>query len=137
MTMDEETKMHIEHVAIWTSDLDRLRSFYVNYFGAKAGPRYVNVAKRFESLFLRFESGPRLEIMHRSGGQAGVLAGDIEHAGIAHIALALGSREHVDEMTARLAAAGCPIVDGPRVTGDGYYESVVLDPEGNRIELTI
>jgi lactoylglutathione lyase len=126
--------MRIEHVALWTADLERLRRFYETYLGARASARYVNPAKRFESYFLTFDSGARLEIMHRSD----VLAGAAEPAlGWAHVAFALGSEQAVDRLTARLAEDGFSIVDGPRRTGDGYYESVVLDPDGNRVEITV
>jgi lactoylglutathione lyase len=57
--------------------------------------------------------------------------------GYAHLAFSLGSKENVDELTARLNEAGYRVLSGPRTTGDGYYESVILDPEGNRIEITI
>ena len=57
--------------------------------------------------------------------------------GYAHFAMSLGSAELVDELTERLRDAGYTIAGEPRTTGDGYYESVILDPEGNRIELTI
>jgi lactoylglutathione lyase len=50
----------------------------------------------------------------------------------AHVAFAVGSTEQVDALAAELGA-----VDGPRTTGDGYYEAVVLDPDGNRVELTV
>jgi len=127
--------MHIEHIALWTADLERLRTFYESQFGAIAGPRYVNTAKQFESYFLCFESGARLELMQTANLESTPTGH--ERCGYAHVAFALGGGERVCEMTARLAAAGCPIVDGPRVTGDGYFESVVLDPDGNRIELTV
>jgi lactoylglutathione lyase len=127
--------MHIEHVAIWTSDLERLRTFYESHLGARVGPRYVNTAKEFESYLLRFESGACLEIMHKPALDQPSAPPGKDRAGYAHIAFALGSRERVREMTVRLASAGCPIVDGPRVTGDGYFESAVPDPDGNRIEL--
>jgi lactoylglutathione lyase len=55
----------------------------------------------------------------------------------AHLALALGSETAVDAATERLRSAGVPVADEPRRTGDGCYESVVLDPDGNRIELTV
>jgi lactoylglutathione lyase len=129
--------MHIEHVAIWTADIERLRTFYEIHFFAAVGSRYVNTRKQFESYFLTFESGARLEIMSKPTVQLGAAPAGVERGGFAHIAVALGSRERVVEMTERLAAAGCPVVDGPRVTGDGYFESVVLDPDGNRLELTV
>jgi lactoylglutathione lyase len=126
--------MRIEHVAIWTHDLERLRAFYVGYFEAQAGPRYVNPSSRFESYFLRFTSGARLELMRRpelDAREAGV-----ESAGYAHVAFSVGSEEEVDALTERLRVDGFSVVGEPRRTGDGYYESVVLDPDGNRLEIT-
>lgn len=131
--------MRIEHVALWTSDLERLRRFYETYFDARAGAKYVNPAKRFESYFLTFGSGGpggRLEIMHRPDLLAGA-PGAQPSLGWAHVAFSLGSEQAVDRLTARLAEDGFSVVDGPRRTGDGYYESVVLDPDGNRIEITV
>jgi lactoylglutathione lyase len=128
--------MRIAHVAIWTPDLERLRAFYETHFGAKAGARYVNAAKGFSSYFLQFDDGARLELMSKQTVEAATGASAAERAGYAHVALSLGSRERVVAMTDRLRAVGVPILDGPRVTGDGYFESVVLDPDGNRIELT-
>lgn len=129
--------MQITHIALYTPDLERLREFYETYFGAEAGPRYHNPVTRFSSYFLSFPGGPRLELMQRP--DVPVLpgkAGD-EFTGYTHIALGLGSRAAVDTLTARLARAGYPVVQSPRLTGDGYYESVILDPDGNRIELTV
>jgi lactoylglutathione lyase len=57
--------MYIENVVIWTSDLERLRAFYETYFSAQAGPKYTNSIKLFQSYFLVFTSGTRLEIMSR------------------------------------------------------------------------
>ena len=128
--------MHITHVAIWTADLERLRAFYEQHFGATAGPRYVNAAKGFSSYFLQLASGARLELMSKATLAPSDGAPAAERPGYAHLALSLGSRDGVVATTDRLRAAGVPVVDGPRVTGDGYFESVVLDPDGNRIELT-
>lgn len=128
--------MRIEHVALWTADLERLRQFYETYFGARANTRYVNPAKRFESYFLTFTSGTRLEIMQRPDVLAGAF-GAQPALGWAHVAFSLGSEQAVDQLTARMAEDGYSVVDGPRRTGDGYYESVVLDPDGNRVELTV
>jgi lactoylglutathione lyase len=128
--------MRIAHVALWTTNLDRLRAFYERHFGAKAGARYVNAAKGFQSYFLQFDDGARLELMSKPTVEAVAGAPAAERIGYAHVALSLGSRPEVVAATERLRAAGVPVVDGPRVTGDGYFESVVLDPDGNRIELT-
>ncbi len=57
--------------------------------------------------------------------------------GLTHFAVSLGSEQEVNALTERLRSDGHPVLDGPRRTGDGYYESVVLDPEGNRVELTV
>jgi lactoylglutathione lyase len=127
----------IEHIAIWTRDIERLKVFYQTYLGGSTGPKYVNPRRAFESYFLSFQSGARLELMQvpellePSGGLRAPLVG------YAHLALSVGSEEGVDTLTARLRAAGCPVLDGPRRTGDGYYESLVLDPDGNRIEITV
>lgn len=120
-------------MALWSTDPERLRDFYVRWFGAIANDGYENPRKAFRSWFLRLGEGARLEVM-----QVPALAPAAQQpaVGYAHIALSLGSEPAVDELTARLRAAGIPIVDGPRRTGDGYYESVALDPDGNRIELT-
>jgi len=129
--------MHIEHIALWTKDIDRLCSFYETWFGAAAGNKYVNETKDFSSCFLTFPSGVRLEIM-RSGvaGNHSAMHEPVA-AGYAHIAFSVGSEEAVDDLTQRINDAGYVILDGPRWTGDGYYESVVLDPDGNRIEITV
>lgn len=129
--------MHIEHVAIWTRDLDRLRAFYERYFGASAGERYHNPTTNFESYFLSFGAGARLELMQMPTVLDRALLPPAQGLGIAHLAFSVGSREEVDALTARLQADGFRLLDGPRQTGDGYYESVILDPDGNRVEITV
>jgi len=127
--------MRIEHVALWTSDLDRLVAFYVRYFGAVPGPKYINCSRRFESYFLAFDGGARLELM--SVPYVTPRPPDAELAGPAHFAFSTGSAEKVDQLTEELRRDGHRIVGEPRRTGDGYYESIALDPDGNRIEITI
>ena len=129
--------MKIEHLAIWARDIERLRSFYETYFGAKAGERYVNQKKNFESYFLSFEMGPRLEIMRMPAIPDNQNDVHRQYLGLIHFALSVGSKEKVDAITNQLRSDGFEIVGEPRTTGDGYYESVVLDPEGNRIEITV
>jgi lactoylglutathione lyase len=128
--------MRIEHIALWTDDIDRCARFYAEYFGADVGPRYANPAKGFESRFLRFEDGARIELMRTTTLAPVPIAPGAQRQGFTHLAISIGSEAGVDALTARLRAAGVAVLDGPRRTGDGYYESVVLDPDGNRIEIT-
>lgn len=126
--------MKIEHAAVWVYDLEKMRHFYETYFGATANEKYTNSQKQFESYFLTFQqSSCRLELMRRPDVQRPAR----ETLGYAHIAFALGSEDAVDELTRRLEADGYMKIDGPRITGDGYYESVFLDPEQNKLELTV
>lgn len=130
------TGPRIDHVALWVRDLDAVCAFYAVHFGAQVGTLYENPAKGFRSRFLTFGSGARIEAMATT--QFAPLAREpgAQAMGWTHLAIALGSEQAVDELTERLKSGGVPVLDGPRRTGDGYYESVVLDPEGNRIELT-
>jgi lactoylglutathione lyase len=127
--------MHVEHVAMWTSDLNRCKRFYTVYFDAVAGPNYQNAVKGFESCFLSFGRGARLEVMTTTSLSLVQSAPGAQRLGLTHLAISVGSEDLVDSLTARLRADGIEVVDGPRRTGDGYYESVVLDPDGNRIEI--
>lgn len=127
--------MRIEHIAIWTKDLARCKHFYTAYFGAIAGPHYLNPAKGFESCFLSFDGGARLEAMTTTTLSPVPLPPGVQRLGLTHLALSVGSERMVDELTQRLQSDGFTIVDGPRRTGDGYYESVVIDPDGNRVEI--
>ena len=168
--------MKIEHVAIWAKDIDKVCDFYRKYFNGEVQPLYHNPAKQFTSRFVTFESGARLEVMHRPDIDADVGTvtspmfhvkpyepsvaehtcmfydrGDYgrpmakpeaqheqgQHLGYAHLSFSVGSKEEVDRLTQKMSDDGIQIVGQPRTTGDGYYESVVLDPEGNRVEVTV
>lgn len=125
--------MRIEHVALWTADLERSRAFYQTYFGATAGDRYESARRPFSSYFLRFASGARLELMAApdvTEGSAKPLLG------FAHIAMSVGGTDAVDALTRRLEGDGHRVLSQPRTTGDGYYESTVADPDGNVVEIT-
>jgi lactoylglutathione lyase len=128
--------MRIEHIAVWTDDLEKTKEFYVKYFGAKFGNKYENPSKGFSSYFLEFVDGARLELMRKETVTQGQPY-EVEQLGYAHMAFSLGSKAAVDQLTALLKQDGYPVLDGPRTTGDGYYESVVIDCSGNRIELTV
>lgn len=129
--------MRIEHVAIWTPRLAQLKEFYETYFGARASSRYVNPGTGFESYFLSFSSGARLELMRSCKVADLPDSSEVQPAGYAHLAFSVGSKEQVEQFTADLRAAGYRVISAPRYTGDGYFESVVLDPDGNRVEITI
>ena len=128
-------QIKIDHLAVWTQDLERLRSFYMTYFGAQCNDKYYNPTKRLETYFLTFEGGTRLEIMKRPEVQPENTQEFTQ--GYTHLAFSLGSQEAVDELTERLVMDGYPKLNGPRTTGDGYYESVLRDPDGNLLELTV
>jgi lactoylglutathione lyase len=129
--------VRIEHVALWTDDIERLAGFYAKYLGADVGPLYANPAKGYESRFLSFGSGARIELMRTSRLDPVRHERGAQRMGLTHLAISLGAEARVDELTQQLQEAGFAVLDGPRRTGDGYYESVVLDPDGNRLELTV
>jgi lactoylglutathione lyase len=125
--------MRIEHIAIWVDDLDATRQFYQRYFKAVCGDLYRNPKTGFMSYFLSLGGGARVELMKRD--LKTVRDKGAQTVGYAHLAVSVGGREAVDALHLRMEADGVPILFGPRVTGDGYYECVVCDPEGNRVEI--
>ena len=129
--------MKIEHVAIWSKNIESLKSFYEKYFNACSNDKYTNHTRGFSSYFLSFESGARLEIMQMDSIPDSADNPYKEHIGYIHLAFSVGTEEKVDSLTAQMKKDGFEVLDGPRRTGDGYYESVVLDPEKNRIEITV
>lgn len=127
--------MKIEHLAIWADDLELLREFYMKYFRLSCGEKYRSTSRDFTSYFLSFGEGKtRIELMHTPDMDAPAGRGNLK--GLAHFAISVGGKEIVDTLTERLRADGYMIAGEPRTTGDGYYESAVLDPEGNYIEIT-
>lgn len=125
--------MRIDHIALYVSDLEAMRAFYCEHLGAQASAKYYNPRTDFQSYFLSFSGGARLEIMtHPDATQRCPQA---PRLGWIHLAFKLGSRIKVNRKTQALKAAGFTCVGEPRFTGDGYYESVFQDPEGNLFEL--
>jgi len=129
--------MKIEHIAIWSKDIDRLRAFYVHYFGATSSNKYTNEKKGFNSYFLTFEDGARLELMSINNLHSLPSESIVGYVGLTHLAISVGSAAKVDELTALIKEGGFEVISGPRTTGDGYYEAVILDPDKNRIEITV
>ena len=128
--------MILEHIAIWTHKLEVLKAFYEQYFDGRANEKYVNPEKGFSSYFLTFASGSRLELMQMQGVPEVYRDLDRQFTGFIHMAFATSSTQSVDELTNRLRKDGYQVIGEPRITGDGYYESVVLDPDENRVEIT-
>ena len=124
--------MRLHHLALWSRRIELLRDFYTTYFDGRAGEKYENPAKGFESYFVTFADGVSLELMRRTDVTAPDAA---QHRGLAHFAFGCESRAEVDRLTERLRADGHPVLSEPRTTGDGYYESAVGDPDGNLVEL--
>ena len=129
--------MTLEHVAIWTDNLEKLKDFYIKYFGAVPNDMYTNNTKNFQSYFLTFESGARLELMTMPGipGNSNDTI-QRQHKGIIHLAFGVDTISQVDARANELRNDGFQILSGPRKTGDGYYEFETLDPDNNRLEVT-
>lgn len=127
--------MKIEHIAIWVKDLEAARQFYMKYFLLTSNEKYENNKKQFSSYFLSGTEGARLELMHMPD----ILEDKNKNhqLGFNHIAFSVGSRHKVNELTEQLRNDGFNILTEPRTTGDGYYESLVEDIEGNHLEITI
>jgi lactoylglutathione lyase len=128
--------LRVDHIGLWVRELEVMRDFYVGMLGGEPGPLYHNPATGFSSCFVSFEGGMRLELM-RQAAVPSEGSGLDEAVGRGHLALAVADEPAVVANTARLAHSGCVVQSPPRRTGDGYFESVVLDPEGNRIELVV
>lgn len=125
--------MRIDHIALWSREIDSLRDFYTTYFGGCAGAKYENPARGFASYFLTFPDGGMLELMSRTDVKESAMPRT--HLGLTHLAFDCGSHANVEALTERLRTDGYPVLSEPRMTGDGHYESIIADPDGNLIEL--
>lgn len=124
--------MHIAHIALWTQNLEKTRRFYTVFFNGVSNAKYTNASTGFSSYFITFPKGPTLELMQRKDIKNSRSANCL---GYCHIAFKLGSKQAVVDTTQALQVCGIKVISFPRVTGDGYFESVVEDPEGNHVEL--
>jgi lactoylglutathione lyase len=129
--------MKIDHIAIWTPQIERLKDFYTKYFHAKANDKYTNTTKGFESYFLSFDDGCRLELMQMHSIPENMNDKSSQYIGLIHFAVSVGDKDTVVSLSEVLRRDGYKVVSEPRTTGDGYFESVILDPDGNRVEITI
>ena len=127
--------MKMEHIAMYVNDLERAKDFFVYYFHATAGERYHNHKTGFQSYFLSFQGECRLEIMNKP--EMANIEKPFVRTGYAHIAFSVGTKEAVNALTEQLRRDGYRIISNPRTTGDGYYESCLIDFEDNQIEITI
>ena len=127
--------MNIEHIALYVNDLEEARKFFIKYLGAKSNDGYHNLKTNFRSYFLSFDDGARLELMNKP--EMPDQPKNLARTGYAHIAFSVGGKEKVDALTARLKDGGYDVISGPRITGDGYYESCIVVIEGNQIEITV
>lgn len=127
--------MKIEHVAMYVNDLERAKNFFTHYFHARAGEKYHNQTTGFRSYFLSFQGDCRLEIMSKPGMEH--MEKPPARTGYAHLAFSAGTKEMVNSLTEQLRKDGYRVISSPRTTGDGYYESCLVDFEDNQIEITI
>ncbi|MCR5473796.1 MAG: VOC family protein [Lachnospiraceae bacterium] len=127
--------MKIEHIAMYVNDLEKARDFFVKYLDGTSNDGYYNASTGFRSFFISFDDGARLEIMNKP--EMDDPKKPLNRTGYVHLAFSVGSREKVDDLTARLKQDGYEVISGPRTTGDGYYESCIIGIEGNQIELTV
>ena len=150
--------MRIDHAALFCRDLEQMRQFFIDYFDARSNEQYHNPRTGLRTYILSFTEGStRLELMQRTeqrepssslewpsrDGRRQSQRPDVQDTdpsqptiGYVHLSFAVGSRKGVDLLTRRLAVDGYTVTSGPRTTGDGYYESSILGPEGIQIEVT-
>jgi len=125
--------MKLNHIALYVNDLEKMKLFYETYFKAKANKMYHNPKTGLKTYFLEFEGSGRIEIMTKDS--LSNVAKELNNVGYIHVAFSVGSKDMVDELTKLLENDGYKVISKPRTTGDGYYESCILDPEGNQVEI--
>ncbi len=121
--------MRINHIALYVHDLEGAKRFFEIFFNATSNEMYHNPKTGLKTYFLSFPDGGRVEIMNCPG----ILSSSFNpfRQGYIHLAMSVGSKELVDNITLELANSGYEILSGPRTTGDGYYESCIRAFEDN------
>lgn len=127
--------MKLEHIALWTNNIEKTKQFYIQYFCGKSGDKFSINDSRFESYFIEFPHGSRLELMSMPSIPKNINDRYKQFLGFIHIAFDVGSPQIVDELIQRLVADGHELVEAPHATPDGYYEGTIFDPSGNRVEI--
>ena len=129
--------MNIDHVAIWTTQLETLKDYYIKHFNGSSNRKYTNNERHFESYFISFDSGTRLELMQMPGIPQNLNDSvEKQYLGIIHLSFGMGNMDLINEKCIELKRDGFRILKGPRKTGDGYWEFETLDPDNNRIEVS-
>jgi len=129
--------MTIDHVAIWTTQLEKMKDYYVRYFNGIANNKYSNNENQYESYFVSFDSGSRVELMQKPGIPENLNdTVEKQYLGLIHLAFGVENMDLVNRKSTELAHDGYKILRGPRKTGDGYWEFETLDPDNNRIEVS-
>lgn len=132
--------MILEHIAVWTRQLEVMKEFYVNFFKGVPGPKYTSeheFKSLFESYFLSFDAGSRLELMQMVNVADNSKTSGMHTKGLTHIAFSLNTIEEVQNLTERIRRAGYIVKLEPHYTGDDYFESCILDPDGNEVEIIV
>ncbi|SER26309.1 MULTISPECIES: VOC family protein [Pseudomonas] len=128
--------MKIAHVALWTLDLERAADFWHQTFSARIGQLYHSQTnKGFISRFVTLQDGPTIELMTHPRLNQAPISSDTPVTGWAHIAISLGSEDAVRKLAEHMDGEQA-LVSAPRWTGDGFFEAVIRDPDGNLIEIT-
>lgn len=122
---------------MWTNQLETMRDFYCDYFDGIASDKYQNEIKEFESYFIAFEEGARIELMMMPNIVELEANNLVSCMGLTHFSVSVGNVIAVKLLTEKLRKDGFTIASEPRTTGDGYFESVILDPDGNCVEITV
>ncbi len=128
--------MKIDHVALYCLNLEGMRMFFIRYFHGVSNGMYNNPKTGLKTYMLSFEnSDARLELMTRP--EVKDEEENIYRQGFIHLSFSVGSKEKVDCLTKALNEAGYQVLSGPRITGDGYYESCIVGPENLLLEITV